>query len=92
MWLGKAYQLISQYKFIAWLLVASYVWNEVNKNFACTLCFFHTFCDKAAGRRSTQTYGGRECKKKKEKKDPLTEGDNNYSVCINHLLDNKGCL
>lgn len=27
----------------------------------------------------------------KVKMDPLTEGDNNYSLCTDHLPDNKGC-
>lgn len=48
---------------------------------------FHTFCDKAAVGSSTQGY----VDGVNVKTDPLTEGDNNYSMCINHLPDNKGC-
>lgn len=54
--MGKADQLISQYKFIARLLVAGYVHSEVNKHCACVLCFFTRSVGQLLGEVSTQTY------------------------------------
>lgn len=81
----KAYQLISQYKFIAELLVASSIQSEVNKKLCMYSVLFHTFCDKAAGaKQHPDICGWCECEN-----GSTDEGDNNYSMYVNHLPDNK---